>query len=115
GSAEPRISAAPRAISHHRTGTGLANSPGGYRAMPMPTPADAPAPRQRARARAVRRLARVGLVLVGLLMVGLGCQTPEDRYRVLSFFFDGVPVPPGMLGDMPELAEGGPEAQRRAQ
>lgn len=83
--------------------------------MPIPTPADAPASRQLARARAVRRLAGVGLVLVGLLMVGLGCQTPEDRYRVLSFFFDGVPVPPGMLGDMPELAEGGPEAQRRAQ
>lgn len=42
-----------------------------------------------------RRRARLFAVLVGVgLLSGLGaCARPEDRYRVLSFFFDGVPPP----------------------
>jgi predicted CXXCH cytochrome family protein len=50
----------------------------------------------------VRRRAPVALIASGLLLaVGIvllaGCRTPEQRYRVLSFFFDGVPPPPGMV------------------
>ena len=33
----------------------------------------------------------LGLAL--LLTVPLGCSTPRERYKVLSFFFDGVPNP----------------------
>jgi predicted CXXCH cytochrome family protein len=38
-----------------------------------------------------RRLA----ALIGVC-VATGCATPEDRYRTLSFFFDGVPLPASM-------------------
>jgi predicted CXXCH cytochrome family protein len=58
-----------------------------------------------------RRLARcclaLALALAGLLWSPLGCGSAEERYRVLSFFFDGVPVPPSLLKDMPELADRG--------
>jgi predicted CXXCH cytochrome family protein len=33
------------------------------------------------------------LIAVGLVV---GCATPEDRYRTLSIFFDGVPLPESM-------------------
>lgn len=47
--------------------------------------------------------AAVGLASsVVLLVVWSGCATPEERYRVLSFFFDGVPDPSTMI----EPAEG---------
>jgi len=38
-------------------------------------------------------------ILIGGLLVGLGlvlmagCGSPRERYRVLSYFFDGVPDP----------------------
>jgi len=35
------------------------------------------------------------LVWVGMC-AAIGCTTPEDRYRTLAFFFDGVPVPESM-------------------
>ena len=35
----------------------------------------------------------LGLVLLMTLIWSAGCGTPHERYRVLSFFFDGVPDP----------------------
>ncbi len=44
--------------------------------------------------RLVRRaFARLPFALLALLVLFMGCG-PVARYRVLSFFFDGVPVPP---------------------
>ncbi len=42
------------------------------------------------------------LLACSLLM---GCAE-TTRYRVLSFFFDGVPLPPSMQPEQPQLAEG---------
>jgi predicted CXXCH cytochrome family protein len=38
---------------------------------------------------------RLLVVLVGLCLA-MGCATPEERYRVLSIFFDEVPLPESM-------------------
>ena len=35
------------------------------------------------------------LAMIGLSII-FGCKTPEQRYRTLSFFFDGVPLPESM-------------------
>ncbi|MEI8197327.1 MAG: cytochrome c3 family protein, partial [Phycisphaerae bacterium] len=35
----------------------------------------------------------VGLVVLCSILGWAGCGTPRERYRVLSFFFDGVPNP----------------------
>lgn len=41
-----------------------------------------------------------GLIAAGLLV--LGCASdPVANYRVLAFFFDGVPVPPELVGKIP--------------
>jgi predicted CXXCH cytochrome family protein len=55
--------------------------------------------------RSAQRVTRstFGLIAFLLLLTGLwsGCGTPKERYRVLSFFFDGVPDPdaPRPAGD----------------
>jgi len=39
-------------------------------------------------------LASFGLYLAATVLLSInGCETPEKRYRVMSFFFDGVPNP----------------------
>ena len=57
--------------------------------------------------------ARVGLA-VGLMLFtalpALGCN-PITRYRVLSFFFDGVPPPAGMQGEQPAQVAADPGAE----
>jgi predicted CXXCH cytochrome family protein len=42
-----------------------------------------------------RRLAGMLLMLLGIVMAAglIGCGTPRERYKTLSFFFDGVPDP----------------------
>ena len=35
-------------------------------------------------------------------MLAMGCN-PTARYKVLSFFFDGVPIPQSVLKAHPEL------------
>lgn len=70
------------------------------------------------RARVVVRLigaaALAMLVALPLILSG-GCRaTPEQRYRILSFFFDGVPPPGGgvaMLND-DTAGSGGPQTSR---
>lgn len=46
--------------------------------------------------------------LIGLC-IAIGCATPEERYRTLSFFFDDVPLPESMraasASDVPTLAQ----------
>jgi predicted CXXCH cytochrome family protein len=36
------------------------------------------------------------LLLALLLLAGQGCLSPQERYRVLNYFFDGVPPPEGI-------------------
>jgi len=33
------------------------------------------------------------LAILFLVLAWSGCGSPEDRYKVMSFFFDGVPKP----------------------
>lgn len=55
---------------------------------------------------------RLGLAALLGIGVGLvGCSDPVTKYRVLSFFFDGVPLPPGMEGASTQ--PGGPGARTR--
>ncbi len=56
---------------------------------------------------AVSALPTVVLAIVSILLASLmfGCD-PITKYRVLSFFFDGVPVPPGLAEDEPEEVTG---------
>ena len=47
----------------------------------------------------IRMLWRVAGLLVLISAVGwMGCGTPQERYQVLSFFFDGVPDPDAPKG-----------------
>ena len=39
------------------------------------------------------------------MILPAGCS-PSDRYRALSFFFDGVPVPAGLEHEFPEMFVG---------
>ena len=60
----------------------------------------------------------VAAVLVPLIAAALliGCNSVEQRYRVLSFFFDGVPVPASLAKDMLALTpEGTPAVPGRAE
>lgn len=42
----------------------------------------------------IKNIARVvGLLILGSILILAGCGTPRGRYRVLSYFFDGVPNP----------------------
>lgn len=58
--------------------------------------ADAPSRIRRGLAESVG-LRRLGTAALGLMLLAIawGCSDPQQRYEVLSFFFDGVP-PPGM-------------------
>ena len=47
------------------------------------------------------RLVVTAIVLLACSMTLISCKTPEERYRVLSFFFDGVPMPPSMRPVIP--------------
>lgn len=76
-------------------------------------PSESSAAVRSGRKAAVRRAVCGGLLAMVIVYAGFGCSTPEERYRVLSFFFDGVPVPESMLKDMPELA--GDAAKRKAE
>jgi predicted CXXCH cytochrome family protein len=51
-----------------------------------------PSPRTSRRAASIRHAILFG-VLGGGIVSWLGCGTPEQRYKVLSTFFDGVPNP----------------------
>jgi predicted CXXCH cytochrome family protein len=44
---------------------------------------------------------------LGLVLQGIGCATPEERHRILTIFFDGVPP---LYPEEPELALEDPEA-----
>jgi predicted CXXCH cytochrome family protein len=46
------------------------------------------------------------LVVAALLVVAAGCRDEVARYRVLSFFFDGVPPPAGMPNAPPKKIVG---------
>ena len=49
------------------------------------------------------------------LCVAIGCATPEERYRTLSFFFDDVPLPESMRpGPEPEPAATASEQETEA-
>jgi predicted CXXCH cytochrome family protein len=41
-------------------------------------------------------VSRAAVVLLAALGIVVGCATPEERYRTLSFFFDDVPLPESM-------------------
>lgn len=45
---------------------------------------------------------------LGLLLLLLGCGTPQQRYKVLSFFFDGVPDPNAPKGTVASASGGKP-------
>lgn len=68
----------------------------------------------RGRKAAPKRLPRLASVLVlgSVLAVGAGCSTPEQRYHVLRFFFDGVPPPESVLAaiERQRAADGTPVA-----
>ncbi len=44
-------------------------------------------------------------ILIAAFCVAVAACSPATRYRVLSFFFDGVPPPPGMEVEEPERPE----------
>jgi predicted CXXCH cytochrome family protein len=56
-----------------------------------------------------RRTATALAPLIGLC-IAIGCATPEERYRTLSFLFDDVPMPESMRArsesEAPALAQG---------
>ena len=49
-------------------------------------------------------LARIGLLAGALGLLAAAACAPEQRYDTLSFFFDGVPPPPGVLPAEPDPA-----------
>jgi len=52
---------------------------------------------------------RVGILAIPVLLICAffaGCSDPVKRYRVLSYFFDGVPVPPELASLEPVTGEG---------
>lgn len=65
------------------------------------------------RGRMFGRAMTIGVLLLGCMFLGVGCSTPEERYQVLSFFFDGVPVPESMREQLAntEQAKGGTTGQ----
>ena len=58
----------------------------------------------------------IAALALGLAVQGAGCATPEERHRVLTIFFDGVPpLHPVELELMPEeFGEGNPPQIARA-
>jgi len=46
------------------------------------------------------------LIIPAAILIPLGCRDPIRRYKVLSFFFDGVPPPPGVDAPSQELIKG---------
>ncbi len=57
-------------------------------------------------------LAFAGIGLI-LSLMPLGCANPVARYKVLSFFFDGVPLPPELATTRPETGGKGPRDTTR--
>jgi len=55
----------------------------------------------------------ISMSLAALVAIAItGCKTPEQRYRVLSFFFDGVPLPESMRSAEEQSTEGAEELNR---
>jgi predicted CXXCH cytochrome family protein len=46
----------------------------------------------------------IAALALGLVVQGIGCATPEERHRILTLFFDGVPP---LYPEKPELAAEG--------
>ena len=76
-------------------GAGVVHSTWGRRSVGMGRWAHAfggvPAPRTSAMWYSIMKMGCVFGLLVAVSLSG--CSSPEDRYAVLSFFFDGVPDP----------------------
>lgn len=58
----------------------------------------------------------IAALTLGLVAQGIGCATPEERHRILTIFFDGVPPlhPPEPVLAPEELDEGDAPRARRA-
>jgi predicted CXXCH cytochrome family protein len=50
----------------------------------------------------------IAALTLGLVVQGIGCATPEERHRILTIFFDGVPpLYPEKIEPLPEDLEEG--------